>query len=344
MLSRFEENRVGLMPNDIFLRKVYFFLKPILPKKVRLYLRRKHISWKRFSYADIWPIDPRAKQPPIGWSGWPEGSQFALVLTHDVETEEGQEKSIPLANLEESLGLRSSFNFIAEQYKVSQDCQACLKAKGFEIGLHGIIHNGTPFRSRRTFEKQAAKINRYLKEWNVSGFRCPSMYHNLDWIGELDVEYDASTFDTDPFEPQPDGVGTVFPFWVQGRYGDRGYLELPYTLPQDHTLFVVMEEKTIDIWKKKLDWIAGCGGMALLITHPDYMDFSGKGKNIGEYPVSFYREFLNYVDSKYKGKYWNPLPKDIVRFWKSRVPHSSGREPGDRPSTPTVKLSNCSPH
>jgi hypothetical protein len=325
MLSRFEENRVGLMPNNIFLRKVYFFLKPILPKKVRLYLRRKHISWKRSSYADIWPIDPQTKRPPNGWTGWPEGKQFALVLTHDVETEVGQEKCIPLANLEESLGFRSSFNFIAEEYKISHDCQAYLKGKGFEIGLHGIIHNGNPFKSRRIFEKQAAKINRYLKEWNASAFRCPSMYHNLEWIGELDVEYDSSTFDTDPFEPQPDGMGTIFPFWVQGRSGDRGYLELPYTLPQDHTLFMVMEEKTIDIWKRKLDWVAGCGGMALLITHPDYMNCQKGRCKIGEYPMEFYEELLDYIKGKYGGQYWHALPKEVARFWKEKmvIPQSS---------------------
>jgi hypothetical protein len=26
-----------------------------------------------------------------------------------------------------------------------------------------------------------------------------------------------STFDTDPFEPQPDGMGTIFPFWVPNQ-------------------------------------------------------------------------------------------------------------------------------
>ena len=40
------------------------------------------------------------------------------------------------------------------------------------------------------------------------------MLHNLEWFHDLNVKYDSSTFDTDPFEPQPDGVGTIFPFWV----------------------------------------------------------------------------------------------------------------------------------
>jgi hypothetical protein len=40
------------------------------------------------------------------------------------------------------------------------------------------------------------------------------MLRNLDWLGDLNIQYDGSTFDTDPFEPQPDGAGTIFPFWV----------------------------------------------------------------------------------------------------------------------------------
>lgn len=41
------------------------------------------------------------------------------------------------------------------------------------------------------------------------------MQHKLSWLHELEVEYAKSTFDTDPFEPQPDAARTIFPFWVQ---------------------------------------------------------------------------------------------------------------------------------
>jgi hypothetical protein len=37
-----------------------------------------------------------------------------------------------------------------------------------------------------------------------------------------------------------------------------------------------MKEKNIHKWKKKLGWIAECGGMALLNTHPGYMNL-GEG-------------------------------------------------------------------
>ena len=144
------------------------------------------------------------------------------------------------------------------------------------------------------------------------------MQHKLSWLHRLDVEYDASTFDTDPFEPQPDGARTIFPFWVQGPNG-RGYVELPYTLVQDFTLFKVLEEQSIEIWKRKADWIAEHGGMILLNTHPDYMCFEGQpGRD--EYPVSHYEELLRYVREKYSGCYWPALPRDVARYYREQIP------------------------
>jgi hypothetical protein len=93
------------------------------------------------------------------------------------------------------------------------------------------------------------------------------------------------------------------------------FVELPYTLPQDFTLFILMKETSIDIWKEKLDWIAKNGGMALLNTHPDYMNFDGSKLVIGEYPAQQYADFLTYVKTNYDGQYWHVLPKDMARFW-----------------------------
>ena len=70
----------------------------------------------RKKYVGVWPIDERAGKAPKGWQGWPEGKKFALVLTHDVDTAKGQERCYQLAELEERLGFRSSFNFVPERY------------------------------------------------------------------------------------------------------------------------------------------------------------------------------------------------------------------------------------
>ena len=144
------------------------------------------------------------------------------------------------------------------------------------------------------------------------------MQHKLGWIHQLGSEYDASTFDVDPFEPQPDGMSTIFPFWVPSG-DDTGYVELPYTLVQDFNLFKVLGEKNIDIWKKKLDWVAEHGGMALINTHPDYMCFGRKPAR-DEYPVSHYDEFLRYAREKYGDTFWHALPREVSRYYCEKVP------------------------
>lgn len=294
--------------------KYYYFLKAVLPRRLQISIRRHLIRRKIYQHRNIWPIDEASARPPDGWKGWPDGKKFALVLTHDIETGRDIEKCRKLADIEKRLDFRSSFNFVAGDYEVPAQLRQSLTADGFEIGLHGLHHGQNPFKPESGFRKQANEINRYLKEWGSVGFRCPSMYHDLDLVHHLDIEYDASTFDTDPFEPQPDGMGTIFPFWVPGNSRQKGYVELPYTLPQDFLLFILMEEKNTEIWKTKLDWIAGHGGMALFISHPDYMNFN-ETPHYKEYPARYYEEFLEHIRSKYDGQYWNALPRDVARFW-----------------------------
>jgi len=220
--------------------------------------------------------------------------------------------------LESSLGFRSSFNFVPEgAYSNPPELRAHLTDNRFEVGIHDLKHDGKLYRSRKRFASSAREINRYLKEWNAVGFRSAFMLHNLEWLQDLNVLYDASTFDSDPFEPQPDGVGTIFPFQVAGSIAGRGYIELPYTLVQDFTLFVLLREKSIDLWSRKAAWVAECGGMVLLNTHPDYMCFGGSGCQRDEFDVSLYEKFLLHMRKTYKDAYWQALPCEVARFCRS---------------------------
>lgn len=297
----------------MFLTNLYYNLRPFVPRAVQIAIRRQIVRRRLPKYAHVWPIDERAGVAPEGWTGWPEGKKFAFVITHDVETTKGVERCRKLAQIDREHGFRSSFNFVAEDYPIPSGLRESLVADGFEIGVHGLIHRGNLYGSRKKFEQDALKINQYLKDWNTTGFRTPSMFHNLEWIQDLNIEYDSSTFDTDPFEPQPDGIGTIFPKWISSNGNGKGYIELPYTLPQDYMLFVVMGERNIGIWKRKIDWIAERGGMALLIVHPDYVTFNSSA-SIREFPVDFYRQFLSYVRDRYAGKYWAATPKEITRY------------------------------
>lgn len=306
--------------------RIYYGLKPFIPQSFRTAIRRRLAMRLRKRIGDVWPIMPGSERPPEDWSGWPEGKKFALVLTHDVESRAGLQKCRSLMQLELDLGFRSSFNFVPEgSYRVPVELREELTANGFEVGIHDLKHDGHLFASHREFKRRAARINAYAREWGASGFRSGFMLRNLDWLHDLNVQYDASTFDTDPFEPQPDGGHTIFPFWVPRPNGSSinhqsstinsssdGYVELPYTLPQDSTLFLVLRETTPEIWMRKLAWVAQHGGMVLLDAHPDYMSFNGSRQTATEYPAELYREFLTYVKTRYAGEYWHALPKDVA--------------------------------
>ena len=120
-------------------------------------------------------------------------------------------------------------------------------------------------------------------------------------------------------------MGTIFPFWVSSQDPQKGYVELPYTLPQDFLLFILMQEKNIDIWKKKLDWIVDHGGMVLFNAHPNYMNFNTTS-HYEEYPARYYEEFLEYIKSKYEGQYWQPLPREVSRFWAGKYGRKDMKE------------------
>ena len=301
------------------LTTIYYLLKPILPWRLRVALRQWRAERRRKAYADVWPIDKSAVDVPNSWPGWPEGKKFAFVLTHDVEGMKGYKRVPSVVELTRKCGFRSSFNFVPKgEYQVDRDMLDFLGSSGFEAGVHGFEHDGKLYRTRARFAAKAAQIRNTLQSWGACGFRSPLMQHRLSWMHKLGCEYDLSTFDVDPFEPQPDGMGTMFPFWVPAG-GNSGFVELPYSLVQDFTLFIVLGEKNIDIWKKKLDWIVEHGGMALINTHPDYMSFNGELAP-DEFPVALYEEFLRYAKEKYGDCMWQALPREVARYYRETIP------------------------
>jgi glycosyltransferase involved in cell wall biosynthesis len=316
---------------------IYYRLKPLMPQSLRLAIRRWFAVRKREHVKDLWPIMPGSETQPNGWPGWPDGKKFSLILTHDVEGPEGLRRCEKLMRLEMELGFRSSYNFIPEgRYRVQPELREKLTQNGFEVGIHDLKHDGHLFDSRTGFQKNATRINHYLDEWQATGFRSGFMLNNLNWLHHLDIQYDLSTFDSDPFEPQPEGRHTIFPFWVPApatsstlnaqlspRNGveasspnirREGYVELPYTLPQDSTLFLLLREKGPDIWIEKLEWLARHGGMALVNVHPDYICFDGETRTSLNYPVSHYVALMEHVRRRFDGQFWQPLPREVASF------------------------------
>ena len=233
---------------------------------------------------------------------WPDNARFAFVLTHDVESSTGLKNIERIAAMEEELGFRSSWNFVPHRYRIDMGLIADLQRRGFEIGVHGFNHDGRLYNSLREFRRRVPAMQRALKKFGAVGFRSPMAHRNLDWLQALDIEYDSSCFDVDPYQPMPGGVGAVWPFMF-GRF-----VELPYTLPQDHTLFVVRGECDASTWSRKLHFLSRTSGLALMLTHPDYLA-TDELRNV-------YRGFLEHV--KCNEQYWHALPIDVARWWQIR--------------------------
>lgn len=296
------------------IKKLYYLVKSILPRPFTLLLRRIYHSsesenqwyiddryvkflWGMLDYIASQSHDQTLQFKPL----WPENKPFAFVLTHDIEDAAGQQVVRELADIDETYGFRSAFFFVPERYPLDFDLIAELKQRGFEVGIHGLKHDGKLFFSQAQFNKRVDKINHYIEKLGAVGFSSPFTHRHGYWMQKLNIEYDRSFFDIDLYEPMPGGVMTIWPYQL-GKY-----IELPYTLLQDFTLTHIMGETTPTIWLNKLDFIKRYQGMALLNSHPDYLDYHDTRR--------IYSEFLKEVSQM---DCWHALPRDVARWWKKR--------------------------
>ena len=309
-----------------FPKKAYYLFKPLLPRSLICVLRRLYHRLEKETFNTALFFEPHYANFLWGImenllraapdqnlcikSLWPQKFRYALTLTHDVETNVGQGFVRAVADLEERLGFRSSFNFVPEGYRINMNLVDELRRRGFEVGIHGLKHDGKLFSSRAKFERSAVKINRYLKDFDAVGFRSPLTHRNPEWMQSLDIEYDLSFFDADPFEPIPGGTMSIWPFFL-GRF-----VELPYTLIQDYTLTTVLRESTPRLWLEKVNFIEKNQGMALLNSHPDYLRFQNTW--------DVYHQFL--AAMKERECYWRALPGEVAQWWKQRQTSSLSQD------------------
>ncbi len=300
-------------------KRFYYQIKPLLPRSLRTFGRQHYRQNQEAHFPLKWPVEDRYVRfqfqclasvleqrgldsiPYINL--WPEGQRYSFVLTHDIEEEQGATFVETVAALEERYGFRSLFNFVPERYPIDTGLLRDLKQRGFEIGVHGLKHDGKLFSSRVLFERRAAKINQYLHQWDAVGFRTPYTHRNPEWMQALDVEYDLSFFDTDPHEPLSGGTMSIWPFQL-GKF-----VELPYTLTQDNTLANILRAETPALWTDKVDFLAQWHGMALVNIHPDYLR--------SKHCWTLYEDLLKNMQER--TGYWHALPRDVARWWRQRM-------------------------
>jgi peptidoglycan/xylan/chitin deacetylase (PgdA/CDA1 family) len=297
----------------------FYRAKRFLPRRVQIQGRRMLIRRQGFPSFPQWPIDmsvsrllrfyayclahPAGRtQPEFRWF-WPAPYAAAMILTHDVETAEGVSLAVDVADVEETHGFRSSFN-LGGWYDVDPGVVRELTERGFEIGIHGLRHDRALFSSRAAFDAQRSELASLASRFGAEGFRSPSTYRVFDWLAELPVSYDGSIPHSDPFEPQPGGCCSLWPFFI----GD--VVELPYTLPQDYTLFTLLGVKSPALWIEQANRIAEEHGLIHTVSHPD-RGYLAEPRN-----RDWYREFL--LTFSERDEIWKPLPRDLAAWWRLR--------------------------
>jgi hypothetical protein len=145
-------------------------------------------------------------------------------------------------------------------------------------------------------------MKRYAEQWGAEGFRSPSTHRDATLLRDLGMQHDSSWSDVATYEPEPGGSCSWLPYFI----GD--VVELPITLPQDHTLFELRGERTEQRWLEKAAFLREEGGMGLLLTHPDYLAEPDR--------LALYGRFLATQASDTSA--WHALPREVADWWRRR--------------------------
>lgn len=308
-------------------RRGYYRARPFLPRSLQMSVRRSFRRVQSKAPFPRWPVETAlhdlydfllrlvagVAEQPIPYVGlWPRRWSWALVLTHDVETQAGYDRIAELLEVELEGGYRSSWYFVPKnRYVVADELVRSLGDQGFEVGVHGFYHDGRDISSLATLRRRLPAIRSYAERWGADGFRSPATLRSTELMPLLGFDYDSSYTDSAPFEPQAGGCCAWAPYMIDDL------VELPITLPQDHTLFELLGHRDADLWLEKARFLRERGGMALVLTHPDYVG--------NEYLLEGYRRLLaEFADDTTA---WKVLPREVSGWWRAR--RASGIENAD---------------
>ncbi|BCS36078.1 hypothetical protein TBR22_A53150 [Luteitalea sp. TBR-22] len=317
-------------------RLAYYGVRPILTVGVRKHLQRLHWrGWEQISFPR-WPVDTSVEavmrrvvglalehgavgEFPFIWF-WPDGASSCVMMTHDVEGAAGADACDRLMDADAAHGVPSSFQVVPEApwstRTRTRSLVGRMRARGFEVNVHDLSHDGTLFRNRDRFLRHAATINARGREFGSRGFRSGAMYRRQDWFSALDISYDMSVPNVAHLEPQRGGCCTVMPYF------NGHVLELPLTTSQDYTLFNVLGRHDTGLWQQQIDAILREHGLLSFIAHPDYL--------LDERAWGVYLQLLGMLQGlRDEHGAWMAAPADVDRWWRERQEMSLVHEDGE---------------
>jgi hypothetical protein len=313
---------VKTIPTKNLFRNLYSLVRPMLPRSVRTRLHKLYFrGWDKIPFPK-WPVDhtvenileqllifsmkaQKVERVPFIWF-WPEGAPSCTIVTHDVETLAGLDYCPQLMDIDDSFQVKSSFQIVPEErYAISKSLLSDIRSRGFEVNVHDLNHDGRLMSDRRAFLRRVERINHYGRQFGALGFRSGVMYRNTDWYDELEFSYDMSIPNVGHLDAQRGGCCTVLPFFI-GKI-----LELPLTTTQDYSLFNILDDHTMRLWKEQISAIRAKHGLMSFLVHPDYaMDRAAR---------RVYCDLLQYLcELRARGETWIALPNEAADWWQLR--------------------------
>jgi hypothetical protein len=317
-LEEYQTNDAG----DSLLRTLYYFVRPLLSVGVRKHLQKARLNgWRRFAFPK-WPVDRtvdslfeqllllsmkanKVNQVPFIWF-WPNNASGCAVMTHDVETAEGRDFCPTLMDINDSFEIKASFQVVPERrYAVPESFLDSIRNRGHELNVQDLNHDGHLFSEHEQFLERVAKINEYGRQYGAEGFRAAVLYRRQDWFDALEFGYDMSVPNVAHLDPQHGGCCTVMPYFI------GNILELPVTTTQDYSLFHILNEYSLELWKRQAELILEKHGLMNFIVHPDYITASRER--------AVYEALLGHIARlRTERNVWVPTPRDVNHWWRQR--------------------------
>ncbi len=252
---------------------------------------------------------------------WPEGKKYAVVFTHDVDTEwlfKNDDWLKRYKDCEERSGIRSAWYTVPLAIKAAKTKQwlKTMHSDGHEIGAHGYDHNATlPNLPMPKLQKQLSSsfdIISSLIQSDEIGYRAPWLTRNKNLCIALQKAgylYDTS-FPTSDFQRNNpvanNGVCTVFPFVREGLP------ILPVSVPQD-VMYISLAKAPLDFYKwinELTKEVKKTGGVAVISTHlqPHH--------SANEPMLEGYKYITETLGADKDA--WHTTPRELIKHYKQR--------------------------
>ncbi|MBF0291370.1 MAG: polysaccharide deacetylase family protein [Nitrospinae bacterium] len=240
-------------------------IRRIVAKGIGRLRRSQSAKWARFP---AFPIDLTTDAlSDLILGDEPLNDPTPVIVTHDIDTSEG-EQNLPLfLEIEESLGARSTNFVVPFKWNLDHGLLERTINAGHEIGVHGYDHgNQTPYMQPEMMARRFDQTKPFIERYRCRGYRAPTLLRTRELLAELALrfDYDSSVPTSGGLFPAPNnGCATARPFRAEGIW------EIPLSMPRDAGLmFLGYGPEEIEC--HMLDsarLIRASGGVVVLLTH-----------------------------------------------------------------------------